>query len=57
MKNPGFVEKNLDLAHQFLLYAFDHPGVLDRIPAGAQVVFLPSMTRSSWKPTRDWLGS
>lgn len=35
-------EKNLDLAHQFLLYSFEHPDVLDRIPAGAEVVFFPA---------------
>lgn len=45
MKKSGVVEKNLDLAHHFLLYAFEHPEVLERIPPGAEVVFLPDQDK------------
>lgn len=41
VKDEEVVRKNLDLLNEFLLYAFDHPEVLDRIPASAELVFLP----------------
>ncbi|MBI2058842.1 MAG: hypothetical protein HYT87_03650 [Nitrospirae bacterium] len=45
MKRFGAVEKNLDLAHLFLLYTLEHPDLLDLIPPGAEVVFLPAQDR------------
>lgn len=35
------VHKNMELSEQFSLYALDHPEILEQIPEGAQVVFLP----------------
>lgn len=41
MSEDEVVRKNLDLLNEFLLYAFDHPDVLDKIPPSADLVFLP----------------
>ncbi len=35
------VHKNMELSEQFSLYALEHPEILEQIPEGAQVVFLP----------------
>ena len=41
VRDDEVVRKNLDLLNEFLLYAFDHPDVLDKIPPSAELVFLP----------------
>ena len=41
MKQENLAEKNLDLFHEFMMYALENPEILDRIPKGAQLVILP----------------
>ncbi|MBI2058548.1 MAG: hypothetical protein HYT87_02135 [Nitrospirae bacterium] len=41
MREDEVVGKNLDLLREFLLFAFAHPEVLDKIPPAADLVFLP----------------
>lgn len=35
------VKRNLDLLDTFMKYAFDHPEILDKIPADAELVIFP----------------
>ena len=41
MKQEEVAKKNLDLFHEFMMYALENPEILDRIPKGAQLVILP----------------
>lgn len=41
MTKNELVKKNLELHAEWMKYLFQHPEVLDEIPAGAQVVILP----------------
>lgn len=41
MKKSDIVNKNLDLNAEFMRYTFEHPEILDQIPEGARIVFLP----------------
>jgi hypothetical protein len=41
MKKEDIIRKNMDLLNEFMKYAFDHPEILDQIPAGGEVVILP----------------
>jgi len=41
MKPDEMSQKNLDLFHEFMMYALEEPEILDRIPKGAQLVILP----------------
>jgi len=34
-------QKNLELFHEFMMYALEEPEILDKIPKGAQLVILP----------------
>ncbi len=40
MMKDEVVKMNLDLLNEFMKYAFDHPDVLDDIPADAELVIL-----------------
>ncbi len=42
MMKDDVVKMNLDLLNEFMKYAFDHPDVLDDIPADAELVILPT---------------
>lgn len=52
MKEDELVRKNLDLLNEFLLYAFDHPELLDKIPASADLVFLPENDKALCEANR-----
>jgi len=41
MKQEELADKNLDLFHEFMMYALENPEILDRIPKGAQLVIIP----------------
>lgn len=41
MKKEEAVKKNLDLLNEFMKYAFENPGVLDKIPWEAELIILP----------------
>jgi hypothetical protein len=41
MEQVEIARRNLDLLNEFMQYAFEHPGVLDQIPSGAEMVILP----------------
>lgn len=35
------IKYNLDLLNEFMKYSFEHPEVMEEIPAGAELVILP----------------
>ena len=41
MKKEMAVKKNLDLLDTFMKYAFDNPGILDKIPPDAELIIFP----------------
>lgn len=41
MKQDKLADKNLDLFHEFMMYALENPEILDRIPKGAHLVIIP----------------
>ena len=41
MKKEVQVRNNFELLNIFMQYACDHPKILDKIPAGAELVILP----------------
>jgi len=41
MIKEEMVKYNLDLLNEFMKYAFEHPEVMEEIPAGAELVILP----------------
>ena len=41
MSNDRTFEKNVSLNTEFTRYALEHPDILDQIPNGARLVFLP----------------
>ncbi len=41
MEQAEIAKRNLDLLNEFMQYAFEHPGVLEQIPTGAEMVILP----------------
>lgn len=41
MKKDIAVKKNLGLLNEFLKYSFANPGVLEKIPPGAELIILP----------------
>ncbi|MFQ5854002.1 MAG: DUF5647 family protein [Candidatus Binatia bacterium] len=41
MSNDKTFEKNVSLNTEFTRYALEHPDILDQIPNGARLVFLP----------------
>ncbi len=41
MKKDLAVKKNLGLLNEFLKYSFANPGLLERIPPGAELIILP----------------
>lgn len=41
MTNKEIIEKNLEQHSLFMQYALEHPAILEKIPDGAEVVFLP----------------
>jgi hypothetical protein len=40
-KEQAMVTKNIELSAEFSRYLFEHPQVEERIPSGAEIVFLP----------------
>ena len=42
MKKDLAVKKNLDLLNEFMKYAFENPGILERIPPEAELIILPT---------------
>ena len=42
MKKDLAVKKNLGLLNEFMKYAFENPEVLERIPAEAELIILPT---------------
>lgn len=42
MTPDELVKKNMDLHAEWMRYVFDHPEVLDQVPAGADLVILPT---------------
>jgi hypothetical protein len=42
MKKDLAVKKNLDLLNEFMKYAFENPEILERIPAEAELIILPT---------------
>ena len=41
MKPDEISQQNLDLFHEFMMYALEEPEIFDKIPKGAQLVILP----------------
>ncbi|HEY4694639.1 MAG TPA: DUF5647 family protein [Candidatus Nanoarchaeia archaeon] len=41
MSNKEIIEKNLEQHSLFMQYALEHPEMLEKIPDGAEIVFLP----------------
>ena len=52
MEQNEVTKKNLELHSEWMRYCFEHPEVLDRIPAGAQIVILPDNDPSLAKENR-----
>ncbi len=42
MGGNDLTKGNLDLLDDFMRYAFEHPGILDKIPQDAQIVMVPT---------------
>ena len=42
MEQNEIIKKNLDLHAEWMRYTFEHPDILDRIPQGAELVFIPN---------------
>jgi len=41
MRNNDVIEKNLEQHSLFMQYALEHPEILEKIPEGAEVIFIP----------------
>ena len=41
MKKDLAIKKNLDLLNEFMKYAFENPGILEKVPPEAELIILP----------------
>jgi hypothetical protein len=41
MEQNDIIKKNLGLHAEWMRYTFEHPEILDQIPQGAELVFIP----------------
>ena len=42
MNNDEIIDRNLEQHGRFMLYVLEHPELLDLVPDGAELIFLPT---------------